>query len=123
METENGAITCAATPGSSPGAKEGFVAPSAVAKSESISPGLAGVNFVPKMETMAFGTMPVTGGVLRPAPTTPPGEMCGAVGETAAVAVAVNETLVTPGAAAVIVRVPAVFPRVTDALAEPSGKV
>src|SRR5258708_1218847 len=83
----------------------------------------SGANLVPKIETMAFCTIPVTGGVLSPAPTTPPAEMCGAVGETAAVAVAVNATLVTPEAAAGIVTAPAVLPRATITLADPSGNV
>src|SRR5258708_10606463 len=60
----------------------------------------SGANLVPKIETMAFCTIPVTGGVLSPAPTTPPAEMCGAVGETAAVALAVNPKIVSPEAPA-----------------------
>src|SRR5258708_16775843 len=83
----------------------------------------SGANLVPKIETMAFCTIPVTGGVLSPAPTTPPAEMCGAVGETAAGAVAVNAKLVTPEAPAGIVSAPALLPRGTITLADPSGYV
>src|SRR5258708_36500681 len=70
----------------------------------------SGANLVPKIETMAFCTIPVTGGVLSPAPTTPPAELGGQGGERAAVAVAVNGTMGTPEAGRGIVAGPAAPP-------------
>src|SRR5579864_7400074 len=73
---------------------------------------------------MALGDRALTAGTLRPALTTPPDVMCGAVAETGVVTVSVKVAFpVTPVADAVIVNEPAVLPSVTLAFAVPSFRV
>jgi hypothetical protein len=76
-------------------------------------------NFDPKMVTMALGAIALTTGELSPALAIPPAEICGAVGDTAGVAVTVNATLGPPATDAVMVMGPAVAPSVAFAVAVP----
>src|SRR5260370_24364581 len=83
----------------------------------------AGANLLPKMVAIPFGASEVTAGKLKPAPTTPPCEITGAVGETAGMAVTEKETLGTPAVDATIVKDPALHPRVPCRRAAPSFSV
>src|SRR5579884_2082837 len=79
---------------------------------------------MPKTDAMALGESALTAGVLRPALTTPPEEMAGAVAEAGSFAMSVNVAFEgTPAAEAAMVNGPAEAPSVTVTEALPSLSV